>query len=64
MEIMCWFQQTRPQTKLLLFDAYLINNTLKQELSGTKAYKVTSEEEKSVVNGHCNHLTLKFYCMC
>ena len=30
-------------------------NTLKQELSGTKAYKETSEEEKSVVNGHCNH---------
>ena len=35
-------------------------NTLKQELSGTKAYKETSEEEKSVVNGHCNHLALKF----
>ena len=35
-------------------------NTLKQELSGTKAYKVTSEEEKSVVNGNCNHLALKF----
>ena len=24
------------------------------------AYKETSEEEKSVVNGHCNHLALKF----
>ena len=35
-------------------------NTLKQELSGTKAYKETSEEEKSVWNGHCNHLALKF----
>ena len=35
-------------------------NTLKQELSGTKAYKETSEEEKSVVNGHCNHLALDF----
>ena len=35
-------------------------NTLKQELSGTKAYKETSEEEKSVVNGQCNHLALKF----
>ena len=23
-------------------------------------FKDTSEEEKSVVNGHCNHLTLKF----
>ena len=33
---------------------------LKQELSGTKAYKETSEEEKSVVNGHCNHLALNF----
>ena len=35
-------------------------STLKQELSGTKSYKETVEEEKSVVNGHCNHLTLKF----
>ena len=35
-------------------------NTLKQEISGTKAYKETSEEEKSVVNGHCNHSALKF----
>ena len=35
-------------------------NALKQELSRTKAYKETSEEEKSVVNGHCNHLALKF----
>ena len=35
-------------------------NILKQELSGTKAYKETSEEGKSVVNGHCNHLALKF----
>ena len=31
-----------------------------KELSGTKAYKETSEEEKSVVNGHCNYLALKF----
>ena len=22
------------------------------------------EEEKSVVNGHCNHLAFKFFCMC
>ena len=35
-------------------------NTLKQELSGTKAHRETSEEEKSVVNGHCNYLALKF----
>ena len=34
-------------------------NTLKQALSGTKADKETSEDEKSVVNGHCNHLALK-----
>ena len=34
-------------------------NILKQELSDIKAYKETSEEEKSVVNGHCNHLALK-----
>ena len=55
---MFWFQQTRPQTTLLLFDGYIY--TLKQELSGTKAYKETSEEEKSVVNGHSNHLALNF----
>ena len=35
-------------------------NTFKQEFSGTKAYKETSEEEKSVVNCQCNHLALKF----
>ena len=58
---MFWFQQKRPQTTLLLFDGYIIL-TLKQELSGTKAYKDTSEE-KSVVNGHCNHLALKFPTM-
>ena len=33
-------------------------NTLKQDLSGTKTYKETSEEEN--VFGHCNHLALKF----
>ena len=38
-------------------------NTLKQELSRTKAYKETSEEEKSVVNGHCHH-SPKIFCMC
>ena len=37
-----------------------LNISFKQELSGTKAYKETSEEEKSVVNGHCNHLALTF----
>ena len=57
---MFWFQQTRPQTTLLLFDGYIILTLLKQELSGTKAYKETSEKEKSVVNGYCNHLALKF----
>ena len=42
---------------LLLFDGYSSYiNTLKQELSGTKAYKETSEEK----NGHCNHLALNF----
>ena len=34
-------------------------DTLKQGLSGTKVYKEASEEKKSVVNGHCNHLALK-----
>ena len=36
-------------------------NTLKQELSGTKAYEETSEDEKSVVFGHCNYVALKFF---
>ena len=35
-------------------------NTLKQELSGTKAYEETSEVDKSVVFGHCNDIALKF----
>ena len=36
------------------------NQTLKQELSGTRAYKDVSAEEHSVVNDHCSHLPLKF----
>ena len=54
-ESIFWFQQT-----CCCFLTVELYNTLKQELSGTKAYKETSEEEKSVVNGHCNHLALKF----
>ena len=53
------FQQTRPQTTLLLFDGYIIL-TLQNRNRGTEAYKETSEEEKSVVNGRCNHLALNF----
>ena len=34
--------------------------TLKQELSGTGAYKETYAEEISVVNDHCSQLPLKF----
>ena len=34
--------------------------TLKQELNGTKAYNEASEEEKSFVYGHCDHLALTF----
>ena len=34
--------------------------TLKQELSGTKAYKEVSAEENAVVNDHCSNLPLKF----
>ena len=40
-------------TKYVLFPAGKAAN-------GTKAYKETSEDEKSVVNRHCNHLALKF----
>ena len=35
-------------------------NTLKQELNGTKAYKETSTDEKTVVNSHSNDLPYKF----
>ena len=35
-------------------------NTLKQELNGTKAYKETSTDEKTVVNSHPNCLPYKF----
>ena len=35
-------------------------NTLKQELNGTKAYKETSIDEKTVVNSHSNDLPYKF----
>ena len=35
-------------------------NTLKQELNGTKAYKETSIDEKTVVNSHSNDMPYKF----
>ena len=35
-------------------------NTLKQELNGTKAYKETSTDEKTVVNSHSNDMPYKF----
>ena len=35
-------------------------NTLKQELNGTKAYKDTSTDEKTVVNSHSNDMPYKF----
>ena len=38
----------------------LFFNTLKQELYGTKGYKETSTDEKTVVNSHLNELPLKF----
>ena len=57
---MFWCQQTRPTiNKVVVVLRLHYINILKQELSGTKAYKETSEEEKSVVNGHCYHLALK-----
>ena len=34
--------------------------TLKQELNGTKAYKETTNDEKSVVNRHSNELPYNF----
>ena len=42
---------------LLLFDGC---TTLKQELSGTKAYEQTSEKEKSVINNHIFHNATRF----
>ena len=35
-------------------------NTLEQELNGTKAYEVTSKDEKSVVYSHLNEIPKKF----
>ena len=35
-------------------------NTLKQELYGTKAYKETSTDEKTVVYSHSNNMPYKF----
>ena len=35
-------------------------NTLKQELNGTKAYKETSIDKKTVLNSHSNDLPYKF----
>ena len=35
-------------------------NTLKQELSGTKAYEQTSVKEKSVINNHIFHNATRF----
>ena len=40
--------------------AMLVINTLKQELNGTKDYKETSTDEKSVVNSHSNDIPYKF----
>ena len=39
-------------------DAY--QRTLKQELSGTKAYEQTTEKEKSVINNHIFHNATRF----
>ena len=35
-------------------------NTLKQEINGTKAYKETSTDEKTVVNSQSNDMPYKF----
>ena len=37
---------------------------MKPELSGTKSYEETSEDEKSVAFRHCNDAALKFFCRC
>ena len=44
---------------VVVWQLYYIK-TLKQELSGTRAYKDVYAEENSVVNDHCSHLPLKF----
>ena len=56
---MFWFQLTKPQTTKSLFEGLHNINTWKQEMSGTQANKETSEDVKSVVFGHCNHLAMK-----
>ena len=43
---------------MFLFVYY--TDTLKQELSGTKAYEQTSEKEKSVINNHIFHNATRY----
>ena len=53
------YVQIKLQTTFLFFDGCTIN-ILKQELSGTKAYKQTSEKEKSVINNPFFHNATRF----
>ena len=55
---MFWFQQTRPQTTLLLFVCFAIS-TLKQGLSGADGFEKTYAEEKSIINGYLDKLPQK-----
>ena len=55
---MLWFQLTRPQKHLVVCRLHYIN-TLKLELNGTKAYKETSTDAKTVVHSHSNNLPYK-----
>ena len=57
---MFWFQLTKAANNIVVVWQLHYINTLKQELSGTKAYKETSEEDQSVIFHHSNHLALKF----
>ena len=45
---------------VVVVDGCTTFDTLKQELSGTKAYEQTSEKEKSVINNHIFHNATRF----
>ena len=54
---MSWFRQTNNAVVVCRLH---YDNTLKQELDGTRAYLETDTNEMSVVNAHLNHLPVKF----
>ena len=55
-----WVQADKAANNVVVVWLLHYFNTLKEELSGKKAYEEISEDEKSVVFRHCNNVALKF----